>query len=54
MVNIEWANKYTDYLQGKIDHMDTIDNNQLKIHHDYPEYGLLEDEDYVIIFNMVE
>ena len=47
MIDIEWANKYTDYLEVNSELVHRIDNKNLKLKTSNPDLVLIEDEDYV-------
>lgn len=47
MIDIEWANKYTDYLEGCLDEVKRINNTNLKLKSENLDIVLIEDEDYV-------
>jgi hypothetical protein len=49
MIDIEWANNYTDYLEGNSEIVNRIDNKSLKLKTENPDLVLIEDEDYVNI-----
>jgi hypothetical protein len=49
MIDIEWANNYTDYLEGNSEIVNRIDNKNLKLKTENPDLVLIEDEDYVNI-----
>jgi hypothetical protein len=49
MIDIEWANNYTDYLEGNSEIVNRIDNKKLKLKTENPDLVLIEDEDYVNI-----
>ena len=49
MIDIEWANNYTDYLEGNSEIVNRIDNKNLKLKTENPDLVLIEDEDYVYI-----
>jgi len=48
MIDIEWANLYTEYLMGAQDVVKEIDNSILKIKIQEADMGVIEDEDYVM------
>ncbi len=51
MLNIEWADKYTNYLRGDQVVMSTIKNQDLQVRFTNDPEKLVEDIDYVIILN---
>jgi len=47
MIDIKWANKYTDYLEGCLEEVKRINNSNLKFKSENLNIVLIEDEDYV-------
>jgi len=53
MIDIDWANNYTDYLKGSTEIVKEIDNSSLNLKFQNPDIIFVEDEDYVIIIYII-
>jgi hypothetical protein len=53
MLNIEWADQYTNYLRGEPTEMKIIKNQELQVKFANDPEKLIEDIDYVTYFNLI-